>query len=75
MSILSQVRTAAQDLILEYGDNLELLGKSEEQTYYVYKFPEDLDIGFPSVFIHNGKDVLEVSDAFALDIINSFIKN
>ncbi len=75
MSIPSQVKQAAQDLILEYGNNLELLGKSEDQTYYVFKFPEDIDEGFPCVFISNGDDVLLMSGFDALTIINSFIKD
>jgi len=75
MNIPQQVKNEAWDLIEQYGDSFDYLGKYEGQDVYRFRFPDDVDVGYPVVYLFAGGEALEVSDFWALDIVRSFIKN
>ncbi|MBD5345467.1 MAG: hypothetical protein HDR90_10925 [Bacteroides sp.] len=75
MEIPTKVKEAAQYLIDIYGDHVEHLGQYQGAEAFYYRFPEDVDAGFPVVYLLKGNELTEVSDFFALEIIGSFIEN
>lgn len=75
MEIPAKVKEAAQYLIDIYGDNVEHLGQYQGAEAFYYRFPDDVDAGFPVVYLFKDDELTEVSDFFALEIIGSFIEN
>lgn len=72
MKIPEAIRKEAQELIAQFGDRLSYLGKiADGRDAYSFTFPDDQEVGFPSVFLYDGHVVMEISGFDALDIINS----
>ena len=69
------VKNAAKDLIDMYGDKFEDLGKYEGSDAYAFHFPDDVDTGFPFVFIYKNGKISEITGFEALDIITLFVKD
>lgn len=51
MDIPAKVRHAAQYLIDMYGDHIEHLGQYQGAEAFYYHFPDDITVGFPSVYL------------------------
>lgn len=68
------VKDAARDLIEMYGDAIDYLGKYEGADFYMFKFPEDAETGFPFVYQCENGEVLEITGFHALDVVNLFVK-
>lgn len=75
MNIPSQVMSAASELRAMYGEHVEYLGEYQGARAYYYHYPEDVDAGFPSVYLLKGGEVTEIGDFFALEILDSFVEN
>lgn len=75
MEIPAKVREAARDLIERYGDRLVYLGEYHGAQAYYYRFPDDLDTGFPFVYLLKGESVSNINGFDALDIIRLFVKD
>ena len=58
-----------------YGDSFDYLGEYEGAETYLYRFPDDIDTGFPFVYLLKDGKVEEISGFLAFDIIGSFVKN
>ena len=69
------VKDAAKDLIKAYGGEINFLGKHEGADAYILKLPEDVDTGFPFVYIHKDDNVTEITGFEALDIVRLFVKD
>ncbi|MBO5974885.1 MAG: hypothetical protein J6P95_04145 [Paludibacteraceae bacterium] len=75
MKEISQiVKNTAKDLIEMYGDKIDYLGKYEGADVYSFHFPNDVDTGFPFVFICKNGKISEITGFEALDIISLFVK-
>lgn len=74
-TIPKQVKTAAKALIQMYGEHFEHLGKSGGADFYLFKFPEDVDAGFPFVYKIKGDNVSEITGPDALKTVGLFIKD
>ena len=66
--IPAQVKKAAAQLIESYGDSIEYIGIYKGKQVYLYRFPEDVEAGFPFYFLYDGKSVDVVSGFEALDL-------
>ena len=66
--IPAQVRIAAAQLIESYGDSIEYIGIYKGKQVYLYRFPKDVETGFPFYFLYDGKSVDVVSGFEALDL-------
>lgn len=75
MNIPKQIKTAAKSLTDIYGDSFDYLGKYKGKDAYMFRFPDDVDTGFPFVFIHNDNDVTEVTGFDALKIVRLLVKD
>lgn len=75
MKIPEKVRQAAQYLVEMYGDHIEHLGQYQGAEAFYYRFPDDADAGFPTVYLLKDDELTEISDFFALEIIDSFFEN
>lgn len=75
MKIPEPVKQAAQGLIDMYGFNIDYLGTYEGADVYMYHFPDDVDTGFPFVYLYDNDNVEEITDFEALDIIRLFVKD
>lgn len=75
METPQQIITEAKELIEMYGSNVEYLGKNQGADYYVFKFPEDSDTGFPFVYRYVNGSVETITGFKALGIIGLFVKN
>lgn len=69
------VKDAARDLIDRFGDNFDYLGKFEGSDAYAFKFPNDLCIGYPYVYLIKDGKVDEITDSPAMFIIESLVKD
>ena len=71
--IPEQVKKAAAELIESYGDSIEYIGIYKGKQVYLYRFPEDVETGFPFYFLYDGKSVDVVSGFEALDLGSIFL--
>lgn len=69
------VKDAAKDLIECYDGYLEYLGKYKGNDAYACVLPDDVTIGFPSVYLLNNGKVDIVTDAESLHIIDLLVKD
>ncbi len=75
MNIPSQVMKAASELRAMYGERVEYLGEFQGAQAYYYRFPDDVDAGFPSVYLLKDGELTEIGGFFALEILDSFIED
>ena len=66
--IPAQVKKAAAELIELYGESIDYIGIYKGKQVYLYRFPEDVETGFPFYFLYDGKSVDVVSGFEALDL-------
>lgn len=69
------VKTKAQELIDIYGDGLKHIGKHRNSDVYLFCMPEDVDSGFPFVYLHHDDNVQEITGFEALDIVTLLVKD
>ncbi len=74
MNVPEKVKEAAKGLIAMYGSRFKHLGKSDDSDFYMFKFPDDEDTGFPCVYQYENGNVLTITGFAALDIIRLFVK-
>lgn len=72
MEIPQSVKNEAKFYISQFGENIEYLGKYKGQDAYFYHLPDDLDIGFPEVYLYSNGSTTVYSAFDALNIIDSF---
>lgn len=73
--IPEQIVNAAQDLVGRFGNKLAFIGKQGDYSVYQFRFPKNLDTGFPYVYILEGDIVVSKTGFEALDIITSLVKD
>ena len=71
--IPAQVKKAAAELIEIYGDSIEYIGIYKGKQVYLYRFPKDVETGFPFYFLYDGRSVDVVSGFEALDLGSIFL--
>lgn len=74
MNIPAKVKEAAKGLIAMYGSRFKHLGKSDGADFYMFKFPDDEETGFPFVYQYKDGEVLTIEGFAALDTIRLFVK-
>jgi len=75
MNIPSKVMNAASELRAMYGEHVEYLGEFQGAQAYYYHFPDDVDAGFPSVYLLKDGELTEISGPFALEILDLFFED
>lgn len=75
MNIPSQVMNAASELRAMYGEHVEYLGEFQGAQAYYYHYSDDVDAGFPSVYLLKDGELTEISGPFALEILDSFFED
>lgn len=75
MKTPAKVKAAARYLVKMFGDHIEYLGKYQGAEAFYYHYPNDITAGFPPVYLWKNDEVTEISDFFALEIIESFIED
>ena len=73
--IPAQVKKAAAQLIENYGDKIDYIGIYKGKQVYLYRFPEDVEAGFPFYFLYDGRSVDVVSGFEALDLGSILFKD
>ena len=71
--IPAQVKKAAAELIEIYGESIDYIGIYKGKQVYLYRFPEDVETGFPFYFLYDGRSVDVVSGIEALDLGSIFL--
>ena len=66
--IPAQVKKAAAELIEIYGESIDYIGIYKGKQVYLYRFPEDIETGFPFYYLYDGKSVDVVTGFEALRI-------
>lgn len=74
MKVPEQIKVAAKELIDMFGSHFEYLGKYDGADFYMFKFPDDSETGFPCVYQYENGEVLEITGFHAFDIIGLFVK-
>ena len=75
MNTPEQVKKAAQYLIDMYGDHVEHLGEHQGAEAFYYHFPDDVDAGFPPVYLLKGGKLTELTGFEALRLIRLYVKD
>lgn len=72
-NIPQSVLRAAKKLIERYGERLAFIGTYKGQDVYVFSFPDDIESGFPFLYLYDEKrhSSVEVTGPDALDIIGA----
>ena len=71
MKIPEIIKELARELIEGYGEHFRYLGKIETgHDAYTFDFPEEQEVGFPSVYLYDGHFAFEISGFEALHIID-----
>ena len=75
MNIHKPIQKAMMYWCNNYAGHIEFLGEYEGRYAYTYNFDEDdIEIGFPVVYLLNSDNTVEEIDGFeGLDICNSFV--
>lgn len=73
-NIPAQVKKAAAELIEAYGDSIDYIGIYKSKQVYLYRFPEDIETGFPFYYLYDDKSVDVVTGFEALDLAQYFSK-
>lgn len=70
-TIPQTVLNAAKKLITRYDNRLAFIGKYNGQDVYVFSFPDDVEIGFPFLYLYDKEQqtAFEITGHNALDII------
>lgn len=74
MKVPEQIKAAAKGLIDKFGSNVEYLGNRDGAEFYMFKFPDDAETGFPYVYQFENGEVLTITGFAALDAIDLFVK-
>lgn len=75
MKVPEEVIKAAGQLVEQYGENFEYLGRKDDTDYFLYAFPEDSCTGFPFVYAFKDGDVDTMTGDIAFYIIDLFIED
>ena len=77
MSIPKTIQKAMEDWCKNYAGRIEFLGEYQGRNAYTYGFEdEDLEIGFPVVYLLNSDNTVEEIGGFeGLEICNSFVED
>ena len=72
-NIPEAVKKEAKDLIDCYGESIEYLGKYQEEETYKFVFPENLETGFPFIYLYDKAtdQAMTITGFKALDILCS----
>lgn len=70
--IPQKVSRAFESLIAMYGNRVEFIGNRDEVNYYMFRFPENTETGFPIVIAYKSGNVSDITDFDAVDIVASF---
>ena len=70
MKVPEIVLKKAQTVLKLLGGKISYLGKLDGFTYYIHQLKEPAVVGYPVVYRYDGHEALEISDGWALDIIN-----
>ena len=64
----------AKDLIDRYGESIDYLGEYEEDEVYIFVFPENMETGFPFIYLYDkaSNQAMTITGFKALDILSSF---
>ncbi len=52
-----------------------ILESSRVRQAYYYHYPDDVSVGFPSVYLLKDDEMTEIGGFFALEILESFIED
>lgn len=69
------VQRCAQSLIKEWGGGVEYLGRWDDHDAYHYVYPDDVDAGYPVVYLFDGDTAEEVPSFVAMDILRALVKD
>lgn len=75
MTTPAKIQEAARCLVEMFGDHVEHLGKYQGAEAYYYHFPDDIEVGFPIVYLLKNEEVTEVSGFDALQLLGRFLKD
>lgn len=75
METPAKVKAAARYLVEMYGDHIEHLGQYQGAEAFYYHYPDDVDAGFPSVYLWKDNTVTEISGFDALHLLGRFLKD
>lgn len=70
-----QIRRAASEMTDMFGDRVKYLGIFKERSAYYFALPEDVDVGFPEVYLFDGHSAETLTGYEALAIIGLFVKD
>lgn len=74
-NIPAQVKKAAAELIEAYGDSIDYIGIYKGKQVYLYRFPEDIETGFPFYYLFDGKSVDTITGFEALRLGSILLKD
>ena len=64
----------AKNLIDRFGESIDYLGEYQDDEAYVFVFPENMETGFPFVYLYDkaSDQAMTITGFKALDILSLF---
>lgn len=75
MEIPVKVKQAAHYLVEMYGDHIEHLGNYRGAEAFYYRFSDNVDAGFPFVYLLKDDKITEITGFDALHLLRHFFKD
>lgn len=71
MKVPAEILAAASEEIAEYGEHFRLMGELNGKQVYAFKFPNDVLLGFPFLYLYKDHKVDFITGREALMILRS----
>ena len=75
MNIPEQVINEAQHLINEYGLHFKYLGNHEGQEAWLFVLPDDIDAGYPYLYLYKDNQAMEICGPEVFGFIGLYTDN
>nr|DAL02884.1 MAG TPA: hypothetical protein [Caudoviricetes sp.] len=71
-AIPNPIKTAFKSLRDMYGERVVHIGARNGTDYYLFKFPDDIETGFPNVVAYKNGNTTPITGFDAVNIVASF---
>lgn len=72
-SIPNAIEQTFKSLSETYGNNrIKLLGTRNGTEYFIFDFPDDVDVGFPQIVGYANGEITNIEDLDAVNLASSF---
>ena len=75
MIIPEEVKNEARYMMEQYGGHLEYLGDADGQKAWLLRFPEDVAVGFPFLYLYKDGEAVEITGPSVFGFIDLYVED